>query len=129
MTKEYGSSVTLVILDTDLNPDLVSARLGLQPDRFWENGDVSKNHTYKWGGWKKFVPDEIREEYVEDQLLYWATLLESKTKVLRSMSENLELVTLDCFIGLDETASIIVPHTLQKSICDLGIEVRFSIST
>jgi len=127
MTKEYGSSVTLLILDTDLNPDLVSARLGLEPDRYWENGDVSGNHTYKWGGWKKFVPDEIREEYVEDQLLYWIKLLEPKAEILRSFSENLEVVTFDCFIGLDETASIIIPHTLQKSICSLGLELKFSI--
>src|SRR3989442_12321467 len=39
--REYLSSVTLVITGDDLDPDYVSRRLSLRPDRTWRKGDVN----------------------------------------------------------------------------------------
>jgi len=122
-----------MVLDQNLEPNDISKELDLLPDQEWRYGEVREfsdsKHTFEWGGWKKNLPKELRYKSIEKQVEYWAELLKDKTDVISQMKKKLEVVALDCFITTDETASIILSHTLQKSVCELGLEIRVSIST
>jgi hypothetical protein len=140
MEQEYTCSVTLIVLGESLEPDVVTKELMLTPNQSWTNGeqkqfirsDGSKrafDSYHEWGGWKKFIPDEVKGEYLEEQLQHWCnTLQEKKTGINALKSTELDFV-LDIFICTDSTASVIIPEALQREIYELGVELHISFET
>lgn len=65
--REYVSSVTLLVLGEDLNPDKASAELRLEPSQSWRKDGRSirlrdgttqlRESAHAWGGWKMFIAD------------------------------------------------------------------------
>ena len=129
-----------MVLGESLQPDVVTNELRLTPNQSWKKGeqkhfirsDGSKlifDSYHKWGGWKVFIPDEIKDEYLEEQLQYWCnTLQEKKSNIEALKSKDLDFA-LDIFICTDSTASIIIPEALQKEVSELGVELQISFQT
>ena len=129
--REYLSSSTLVITGDNLDPDVVSRHLNLEPDRVWRKGDErvvgSKVHSYASGGWKRFMDQTLRGEYLEEQLRYWVSLLTGRRVSLQDFRDRGWNCVLSCFIGTDETASIVLPAAFQQELADLGVDIELSV--
>jgi hypothetical protein len=140
MDQEYTCSVTLMILGDDLCPGVVSKELSLTPSQSWENGEhqfyIRPDGTkrvfdsyYEWGGWKKFIQEEFKDEYLEEQLQYWCKELRGKKSNIDNLKSKGLYCALDIFICTETTASIIIAEELQKEISQLGFELRISFQT
>ena len=124
---EYTSSVTLIILGTALDPQEVSRALRLRPAQSWKRGDTRGKSAYDWGGWKKFLPASQESRPLASQLRYWARTLKGLSKPLSKLTNAGHICMLDCFIGTDATASIVIPSDLQSELAALGLEIRLSV--
>jgi len=129
--REYLSSVTLVITGDDLDPDYVSRRLSLRPDRTWRKGDERsvgpRAHKYPWGGWKRFVDRKVKDKYLEEQLQYWVSLLTGWRNALRAFQKREWSCVLSCFIGTNGTASVVLPADFQRELMDFGVDIEISM--
>ena len=138
MNEEYTSSVSLMFLADNLEPEVISEELSLIPTKAWKRGeqkftirrDGSKrlmDSYYEWGGWRKNIDKKSKNLYLEEQLEYWCNILSSKKSNIEILKSKDIFCTLDIFITTESTASIIVSKELQKEISELGIELRISI--
>jgi len=119
---EYLSHATLMVLGTSLEPSDVSGALGLRPTQTWRRGD-----SHKWGGWKKSLPASQLAKPLPSQLRFWVRTLRGRTKAISKLAAAGHLCALDCYIGTDSTATIIVPSDLQSELSSLGLELRLSV--
>jgi hypothetical protein len=137
MNKEYSSSVMLMVLGDNLDPDNVSDKLSLVPSQWWrkgqnkfitlKDGTVKKfQDTYEWGGWKRFIEVDHKSDLLEEQLEYWCDILRGKERAISTLKNEGLYCALDIFISSNKTASIIIPVVLQNRIAQLGLELRFS---
>lgn len=130
---EYRSSCTLMILSDLARSEEVTLELDIVPDRQWNRGDAipGLDRPYDWSGWKKFLPAELADAELSEQLAYWVNLLNPKRESLLKLANDDFHISLACGIYASEenrTASIVVPPTLAEEIGKLGIELRLSFS-
>ena len=134
--REYLSSATLMILGKTLDPKVISKSLSkslcMRPNQAWEKGEEkhfgSSIHHYQWGGWKKFLPPSLKSKSLESQILYWLRTLRPHKAAITKIGRDQDLVALDCLVITEETASIILPPAILKTVSDLGFDVRLSVS-
>ena len=130
---EYISHVTLMILGEDLDPTVVSQTLKLRPSQSWKRGapqslkGVALDSTHSWGGWKKFLPPSQKARPLPAQLRYWVRTLRGRERMLAKLAASGHWCTLDCYVGTDATASLILPVDLQRSLSALGLDLRLSV--
>ena len=72
-SKDYSSSITLVITGEDLDPKVVTDTLSLSANQSWKKGEIrtfpnGREHIYLWGGWKRFATEEETALLLEVQL-------------------------------------------------------------
>ena len=131
---EYVSHATLMILGDDLDPTFVSRSLKLRPSQSWRRGEpqsirgVSLESTASWGGWKKFLPPSQKPRPLPSQLRYWVRTLRGRERALAKLAASGYWCSLDCYVGSDTTASLVLPVDLQRSLGVLGLDVRISVS-
>ena len=130
-----------MILDDDLDPDLVSATLALQPDQAWRrgeqhrSGDPNGEHLldsyYKWGGWKKFIAVTEKDASLSEQIAYWVELLLPRREGLKELRALEYYLSLACFITPYEggAASIIFEPDLLRYVGNMGLEIRLAFSS
>jgi hypothetical protein len=119
---EYVSHATLMVLGTSLEPSEVTSVLGLRPTKAWGRGD-----SHAWGGWRKSLPASQTHKPLPGQLRFWVRTLRGRVRAISKLSKAGHLCALDCYIGTDSTASIIVPADLQSELAALGLELRLSV--
>ena len=131
---EYLSHVTLMILGDDLDPSGVSTMLGLRPTKTWKRGDAHASDkltfpsSHEWGGWKKGLPASQASRSLPSQLRFWLRTLRGRARAISKLTNAGHLCVLDCYIGTEATASLILPRDLQAGLAQLGLELRISIS-
>lgn len=133
-----------MILGTDLDPDLVTTRLNLEPDQSWRRGarkfikrqDGSKRYfrsKHEWGGWKKFISEELKNKELPEQITYWIKTLQASSEGMRQLHEAGCHIALSCFVtphGEDGgTASIIITPTLMEAAAELGLDLEVSFQS
>jgi hypothetical protein len=131
MAREYGSSVTLMILGERLDPSAVTKALGIRPNQSWAKGEKSKlapSKRHRWGGWKKWLPPSMRKQPLERQLAYWLRALKGQRTVFGKLNGSGALCALDCFVTTSETASIIIPAAMHEALGRLGLSLRLSFA-
>src|SRR5262245_13493066 len=101
--RKHYSSVILIVLGDDLDPDFVTAALCLQPDQAWRRGQTEGKHVYKWGGWKKFIDVGVKDASLADQLTHWLPLLQERSESLRTLRDCGYTILLDCLVGSSES--------------------------
>jgi hypothetical protein len=128
-SREYVSSVILVITGDSLIPPRVSQSLRLEPDQAWQKGEPKAvgDGIHQCGGWKKFLPEAMRSQPFEEQLGYWAALLGDRVNALDKLTQDGHQCLLSCFVTTDETASIVIPSTLQHSLARLNVPLEISV--
>ena len=130
-------SATLLILGDELIPENVTAQLGLKPNQSWQKGEqksfVRNDGTvryfeskYEWGGWKCFIPEEQKGLELEEQLVWWCSLLENKESVMRSLEEKDCWLQMDCFITTSETAAFEISADLQNRLASLRLNLTLN---
>jgi uncharacterized protein DUF4279 len=136
--REYLSSVTLMVLGTNLEPDVVSEQLKLVPSASWrrhertsvERRDGTKlvfRSKHEWGGWTLSLNARMKEAPLEKQLAYWSSRLKSRRSGLRRLQARRWWPVLDIFLVTSATASIVLPQRQVKALASLGLDLRVSI--
>jgi hypothetical protein len=127
--REYLSSVTLIITGEALEPSRVTSSLALEPDQTWRKGESKRigNDVHEWSGWKKFLPEAVREQALDVQLAHWADLLEQRIGALNELTGEGHQCVLSCFITTDATASIVIAPALQDSVARLNLSLEMSV--
>jgi hypothetical protein len=135
---EYTSSVTLMILCDDIDPDTITKELEMFPDQKWAKGEkksyrkndgskVQFEGRHEWAGWKRFIDPDIKNKPLEDQLDFWCNTLKDRKEAISRLKSIDCYCALDIFISTDQTASIIIDENIQKKLSSLMIELRISI--
>src|ERR1041384_4170502 len=107
------SSVTLIIVGDDLHPGEVTRSLGMFPNQAWKPGETPQVETpdgrwipapksVKWGGWKKFMPKELHDALLEDQLEHWTIELRSKSQAIAALRQRGWSVSLSCYLSASD---------------------------
>ena len=136
--QEYVSSVTLLILGENLDPDVVSRELDLVPSQSWSKGVQHSyslsdgtgrcfNSRHEWGGWKLNLNSSYNDAPIETQLNFWCDTLSDKSSVLAKLKEKGMYCALRLFVTTDNTASIVLSEKLQGALSALGLEIELSI--
>lgn len=129
--REYLSSVTLMILHDDCDPNDITELLKIKSSDEWRKGDVldssgRKRSPAPWSGWKRFLPDSFYNKPIERQFKYWIKKLDDRKKSIRKLNDMGYYCTLDCFIVTRSAVSITIPCKMQRQIADLKLELRIS---
>ncbi len=130
-------SATLIILGDHLDPEEVTARLGLRPDRIWRKGEhksfkrpdgstLTFDSVNEYSGWKLFVSESLHRASLPDQLQYWLKFIDAREATLRSLHDNGAEIVLDLFIATSEVADLSPGELAKLSRCGVGLEWTFS---
>lgn len=130
------SSVMLVILSDDLNPDQVTQVLDLVPSQAWRKGENHKftnadgtisvyDSVYKWGGWKLWLPEELRQMPLMSQLNHWLQLVNERSAEVKGLKEQGVTIELNCCL----TAKVYCHHMASEILAqfgELGIDLEIT---
>jgi hypothetical protein len=130
----YDVSTMLLVLGDDLDPDHVTRLLGIFPDRAWRRGEHNSFRDARgetrylesvaaWGGWKKFVPDEVRNKSLEMQMYHWCSVLETKSERIAELVASGQSVAIDCYMQVFGDDLIEFSAPLVREIATLGVDV------
>ena len=130
MEKEYTSSATLIISGEEMNPDIVTNLINLNPSQSWKKGDVKKFDSGRsflrpFGGWKLYLPEEKLTSSLNDQLNYWCDLLMDRSESILVIKNLPCQVALNCFISTSNQALMALSSNVARQIGYLGIDLEF----
>jgi hypothetical protein len=137
MSVTHCCSVRLIITGGDLDPDAVTAALGMEPDKSWRRGE-RKGFTrtdgsvrqfdsiHEEGGWTRRVPDRYRDEPLDRQLILWVARLHELSDALRALRRRGWVIELDCFAATSEV--VVLSHEDLRGLADLGIDLGLTLA-
>ena len=128
-------SATLMILGDELNPQDVTAKLGIEPNQSWRKGEEKSftnndgtihffDSRHEYGGWKCFIPEEQQDLELGEQLNWWCDFLRGKEAVMQAFEENGLWLEMNCFA----TGAIEVSADTQKRLSDLRLNLSITFS-
>jgi len=134
---EHCCSVIFLVVGEALDPDEITALLGMVPDRQWRQGerksfvrvDGSIQHfdsTYSNGGWKRFIEESYRSRPLWEQLHHYIESLVRVRSTLHEFAARGLTMTLDCFVASSETIHLSVE--VLRTLADLQVEIEFWFS-
>jgi hypothetical protein len=137
MDEAHCCSVTLIVSGADLDPDLVSAALGMAPDRSWQRGEPKSfvrndgsirvfDNAHDEGGWKSFMPPSQNSWPIQDQLESWLVRLSGLENVIRLFDERGWETELDGFVATREILHL--PPGLMLELVGLGLSLALTFS-
>jgi hypothetical protein len=121
------SQTQLVFCRENVDPELVTQRLGLVPSEALKVGDI----TTVWGGpetpshlgvWKLDLPGPNLGDAVEEQLARWVELLQSKAGALASLRAADYAPYIDCKSERGSLSLCIEPELLS-ALGQLGVSL------
>ena len=127
------SSATLIVLGVDLDPDRVTELLDLAPSQAWHKGQ-NKSFTgydgetrfsdsiYEWGGWKLWLPEDMRGMPLPSQLAHWSQILTERAAEVLELKEQGFTLELNCSAS-GRVYTLQVPSALQASLGCLGVDL------
>lgn len=134
MSKLYDSSVLLRIGGSRVDPEVVTARLGLEPHRARRAHDPLGDDPASvaapldpTGSWRRYPPPEVARSPVEDQIVYWLEELEERAEALAELRDEGLLPALSCFVRTDTVASVVLSPELIERLERLELQVELSI--
>ena len=91
----------LVFCRDNVNPDLVTSRLGLKPSEVLKLGELAKTGVRAGspstvGLWKLDLPVAGEDLTVEDQLTKWVKILQPRSSALKNLRQEGYAPYLDC---------------------------------
>ena len=137
MSERHCCSVRLIVTGSDLDPDAVTAALGMEPDRSWRRGE-RKSFTrrdgsvrqfesiHDEGGWARRIPDRYRDEPLDRQLFLWVARLRELSDALRALRRRGWIIELDCFAATSEV--VVLSHEDLGGLADLGIDLGLTLA-
>lgn len=93
-------SATLLIIGDVLDPQAITAALSIEPNQSWRRGEPKEfapDTFYEWGGWKGFMPTEMENLELDEQIIWWCERLEGKESIMKSMEEKGFRLEMNCF--------------------------------
>lgn len=137
MADLHCCSVTLIVTGKDLDPDVVSAALGMAPDRAWRRGErkgfVRSDGTtrvfdsvHDEGGWKCFMPPSQQPWPIKDQLSSWLERLSGSGPAIRRFAERGWETELDGFVATSEFLHL--PVGTLSQLASIGIDLALTFS-
>jgi hypothetical protein len=135
---EHCCSVTLIVVGDDLDPDEVTAILGMPPDRSWRLGERKcftrpdgTTHYFDsvndQGGWKRFIPEGDRARPLQEQLAVWVDRLRDLTAGIAQLRQRNWEVELDCFAASGEF--VFLPYRTLTKLGQWGIDLALTMSS
>lgn len=129
-------SVVLYLVGEDLDPDVVSEALGLEPSDSWKRGEQriitridgsvkQLDIIHKQGGWKVRMPEKYKDEPLYMQLALWRNRLRKRREAIWSMRERGWIAELVCYVGSVE--ALVLPNYQMRELADLGVDLSLDI--
>lgn len=126
-------SLFLMIIAKDLEPDRVSAALGLRPWQSWRKGETKGvtlrsgrslrfRSLYKWGGWKFHLGSPNTEKALIRKMTDFAKKLTARKTPLRALVRSGHEVYLVSLI--QDTSSLVIPPELHGLLAGLGVHLQ-----
>ncbi|APR80749.1 Hypothetical protein A7982_06096 [Minicystis rosea] len=78
---------------------------------------------YEWGGWKRFIPEHLKDTPLEQQLTFWIESLEERAAGVAQLLALGWSMSVDCYFSTDTTETVALSAQLQKRFGALGIDV------
>ncbi len=124
-------SATLIILGEALDPALVSELLGLSADAQWRRGEQKRSgqlvfdSVHEWGGWKRFIPAELRDAELQEQLEHWIELLAPREAALQRLAARGYELELNCFTA--SSAELYLAPALLARLASWGVGLSLHV--
>ena len=137
MSERHCCSVRLIVTGSDLDPDAVTAALGMEPDRSWRRGERKSfirrdgsvrqfESIHEEGGWARRIPDRYRDEPLDRQLTIWVARLRELSDALWALKRHGWVIELDCFAATSEV--VVLSHGDLRGLADLGIDLGLTLA-
>lgn len=138
METEHYCSIMLVVVGEDLDPEEVTAALGLEPHQSWRRGErksfVRPNgsiHTFdsvhEVGGWKHSLPTRYRENRsLHEQLTLWLARLRGHAEVIKTWTARGWEVELDCYATGSEV--LVLTNGDLRKLVELGVSLVLTLA-
>lgn len=117
---QSDNSVFVIYREGSFSVEDISRKLKIQPNSMSAGDENGKNSVWKLLCSNKSLP-------LEDQIMSWISLLESKTNVLKELKNEGWFIELDCLIQPDEGAAIVSLESkllLQASNLHANLTIR-----
>jgi hypothetical protein len=137
MSERHCCSVQLIVTGSDLDPNAVTAALGMEPDRSWRRGERRSftspdgsvqqlESTHEEGGWARRIPDRYRDEPLDRQLFLWVARLGELSDAIRALRRRGWVIELDGFTATSEV--VLLSHEDLRGLADLGIDLALTLA-
>ena len=130
-------SAILVITGAELEPENVTYLLNLTPDRSWRRGERKSfprtdgsiryfESVYSDGGWKRFLPSEVQDLHLDEQLAYWADTLAGRSEAMRTLLEQGFGAEINCCMVTGTAAEVQIPAERVSDFARRGVDIRIT---
>jgi hypothetical protein len=132
------ATTLLIVLGRDLEPDRVSALLGIQPDQVWRRGERQsfkrKDGTilqfktrHGRGGWKAWLKGAERKRSISAQVGLWCRRLSGKRGAVQELQKlGYSLIIDSCAAAPD---FIHLSAELHRQLADLNVSLDITFFT
>ena len=131
-------SCKLYVRGDDLDPQQVTALLGVEPSEAYRRGDHLRyppkhkdadrpgSLIVRTGTWRLDIDQEKRWSWdAAAQLDYWCVFLTSREPVIRELQQRGYDVMIDCFIDEGPVVYLDVSVELMRTLGNLGVALKF----
>lgn len=97
----HGNMTQLAFCRDNVDPDVVTRRLGLMPSESTKIGETAEHlnglpYKSQLGTWKLNLPNADQGQPIEEQIGHWISLLQHKTPALKQLRDMGYTSYLDC---------------------------------
>ena len=124
-------------MGADLDPDVVTRVLGMNPHQWWRPGELKSftrpdgstrvfKSRYEDGGWKHFIPKCHENLPLREQLLLWIARLRGLAGGIRSLKACGWEVELDGFAAGSEV--LMLSNEELHQLAGLGVDLALTLA-
>lgn len=135
--EQHCCSVTLIVTGKDLDPDEVTALLGMTPDQSWRYGEHRSfvrndgstrvfDSIHDESGWKCFMPSAQSNWSLQEQLASWLDRLSGFGDHIRRFNDRGWETELNCFVASSEFLQL--STSILSKLAGLGLDLTITFS-
>ena len=137
MSSPSCCSVLLIVTGVDVDPDVVTTQLGIDPFQTWRRGE---QRVFRWpdgsvrtfsvthdeSGWKATASEALRHSPLDEQFDWWIAQLRARAEEVKKLREEGAEIRLNCFAATSE--GLVLPSTLLAELGTWGVDLDVTFS-
>ncbi len=131
MSKSTNVEVSLVLRGKELDPDYITAKIGIMPELSFRRGEKRRKDPKEWphGLWMVSSSEQVKSSDLIDHLIWMIEKLEAVRPDILEILQNSEIdAVISCFwIMINTHETFIMNPDMLKKIASFNIKMEFDI--